>query len=238
MQFPAPLQKAILIKRYKRFLADVQLPSGAVVVAHCANSGSMSGCDTPGSTVWLSANTNPKAKLDWRWEMVDVDGYLVGINTSHPNRLAEDAIRDGTITELQGYASLRREVKYGQNSRIDILLEGAPDKEHDLCYVEVKNVTLKAGDEARFPDAVTSRGAKHLVELMDMVAAGHRAAMLFLVQRADCTLFRPAADIDPHYAETLSRASAAGVEILCYSCDLSPDEIAVKGTLPIALEPA
>ncbi|MCJ9430156.1 DNA/RNA nuclease SfsA [Kordiimonas marina] len=238
MKFATPLQAGQLIKRYKRFLADVRLPDGSVVTAHCANSGSMLGCDAPESPVWLSANTNPKAKLDWRWEMVDVDGYLVGINTSHPNRIVADAVEDGTIAELQGYESLRREVKYGKNSRIDILLEGSSDGGPDLCYVEVKNVTLKVGDEAQFPDAVTARGTKHLSELMDMVAEGHRAVMLFLVQRGDCTQFRPAAHIDPVYAETLSRAAAAGVEILCYRCDLSPEEIAVKGTLPIALEGA
>lgn len=227
MRFTEPLIEGTLIKRYKRFLADVELADGSVVVAHCANSGSMLGCKEPGSRVLLSPNTNPKAKLDWRWEMVEVDGALVGINTSHPNGLVENAIKDGTIKELQGYDSLKREVKYGENSRIDILLE-----EPGLCYVEVKNVTLKIGDEAQFPDAVTARGTKHLNELMQMVVDGHRAVMVYLVQRDDCTLFKPASEIDPLYAETLQKAKDSGVEILCYQCRLSSETIEVAQPLP------
>jgi sugar fermentation stimulation protein A len=236
MIFEHTLQEGRLVKRYKRFLADVELPDGSLVTAHCANSGSMLGCKEPGSRVLLSPNTNPKAKLDWRWEMVEVEGHLVGINTSHPNRLAEEAISSGTIPELGGYAELRREVKYGQNSRIDILLEGAgrPDVP-DICYVVVKDVTLRVGDQAQFPDAVTVRGTKHLRELMDMVSAGHRAVMLYLVQRGDCVSFTPAADIDPTYAETLREAVQAGVETLCYECDLSPGGIEVTNPLPIRL---
>ncbi len=230
MQFETPLTEGRLIKRYKRFLADVELADGTVVVAHCANSGSMLGCKDPGSRVLLSPNTNPKAKLDWRWEMVDVGGTLVGINTSHPNKLVEQAILDGTITELQGYAGLRREVKYGGNSRIDILLE-----DPGMCYVEVKNVTLRIGNEAQFPDAVTARGTKHLHELTDMVAEGHRAVMVYLVQRTDCDFFRPAADIDPTYADALKAAHAAGVEVLCYRCSLSPTAIEVEGSLPYSV---
>ncbi len=230
MRFEAPLQEGRLIKRYKRFLADIELPDGQIVVAHCANSGSMLGCKEPGSRVFLSANTNPKAKLDWRWEMVEVDNHLVGINTSHPNRLAEEAILAGQVDELKGYESLRREVKYGQNSRIDILLENP-----GLCYVEIKNVTLRVGDEAQFPDAVTTRGAKHLRELMDMVAEGHRSVMLFLVQREDCTSFRPAAHIDPTYARTLKEAEKSGVELLCYQCAMSAKQIKVDRPLPIHL---
>ncbi|SDD52353.1 DNA/RNA nuclease SfsA [Kordiimonas lacus] len=228
MIFENRLTEGRLIKRYKRFLADVELPDGSVVVAHCANSGSMLGCKEPGSRVYLSPNTNPKAKLDWRWEMVEVDGHLVGINTSHPNKLAEEAILGGVIPELSGYASLRREVKYGQNSRIDILLE-EPEKTGaaNQCFVEVKNVTLRVGNDAQFPDAVTARGTKHLRELMDMVAEGHRAVMLYLVQRGDCLSFAPATDIDPTYAATLKEAIEAGVETLCYVCDLSTDGIRV-----------
>lgn len=230
MKFEVSLTEGRLIQRYKRFLADVELADGSIVVAHCANSGSMLGCKEPGSRVLLSPNMNPKAKLDWRWEMVEVDGALVGINTSHPNKLVEQAILDGTITELQGYESLRREVKYGVNSRIDILLE-----DPSLCYVEVKNVTLKVGDEAQFPDAVTARGTKHLKELSDMVAEGHRAVMVYLVQRPDCDFFRPAADIDPTYADALNAAHVAGVEVLCYRCDLSPSAIEVRGPLPYSV---
>ncbi len=227
MKFPEPLIEGRLISRYKRFLADVELENGAIVVAHCANSGSMLGCAAPGSRVYLSPNQNPKAKLDWRWEMIEIDGGLVGINTSHPNRMVEVAIEDGTIVELQGYAAMRREVKYGQNSRIDILLEGP-----GLCYVEVKNVTLKVGQEAQFPDSVTTRGAKHLRELTQMVVDGHRAVMVYLVQRTDCSHFRPAADIDPTYAVELKAAHEAGVEILCYQCSLTPSAIEV--TRPMA----
>jgi len=236
MKFEYALQKGTLIKRYKRFLADVELPSGEVVVAHCANSGSMLGCKEPGSAVWLSPNTNPKAKLNWRWEMLEIDNALVGINTSRPNAIVEEAILQGDISELSGYASLKREVKYGAASRIDILLEGPSIAGlADKCYVEVKNVTLKVGEEAQFPDSVTQRGTKHLCELMDMVAEGHRAVMVYLVQRGDCSSFAPAVDIDKVYAETLGEAARAGVELLCYTCDLTTDSIKVAGTLPIRL---
>ncbi|MFC4347043.1 DNA/RNA nuclease SfsA [Kordiimonas lipolytica] len=234
MIFENALTEGRLIKRYKRFLADVELPDGSVVVAHCANSGSMLGCKEPGSRVYLSPNTNPKAKLDWRWEMVEVDGHLVGINTSHPNKLAEEAILGGVIPELAGYGSLRREVKYGQNSRIDILLEAPEEASKSAqCFVEVKNVTLKVGDDAQFPDAVTARGTKHLRELMDMVTEGHRAVMLYLVQRGDCLSFAPAADIDPTYAAALREAKEAGVETLCYVCDLSTEGIRVDRPMPM-----
>ena len=228
MIFQDTLTEGRLIKRYKRFLADVELADGSVVVAHCANSGSMLGCKEPGSRVLLSPNRNPKAKLDWRWEMVEVGGHLVGINTSHPNRLVEEAILDGTIKELQGFASLRREVKYGKNSRIDILLE-----DPGLVYVEVKNVTLRVEDEAQFPDAVTARGTKHLQELGDMVEEGHRAVMVYLVQRGDCNHFRPASHIDPTYAEALKGAVNKGVETLCYQCHL--DENGIRVTEPLAM---
>lgn len=231
MKFSETLTEGRLIKRYKRFLADVELPDSSVVVAHCANSGSMLGCKEPGSRVFLSPNTNPKAKLDWRWEMVEVEGALVGINTSHPNKLVEEAILDGTIAELQGYATHRREVKYGTNSRIDILLE-----DPGLCYVEVKNVTLKVGSEAQFPDAVTARGTKHLAELSEMVRQGHRAVMVYLVQRGDCSHFRPAANIDPTYADALKAAHANGVEILCYQCTLSSAAIEVTGPMPYSVD--
>ncbi|WP_020401225.1 DNA/RNA nuclease SfsA [Kordiimonas gwangyangensis] len=230
MKFEETLTEGRLIKRYKRFLADVELPSGEVVVAHCANSGSMLGCKDPGSRVLLSPNRNPKAKLDWRWEMIEVDGSLVGINTSHPNAVVADAIENGAIPELTGFNSLRREVKYGVNSRIDILLA-----DPGLCYVEVKNVTLKVGAQAQFPDAVTTRGAKHLRELIDMVAEGHRAVMFYLVQRSDCESFTPAAHIDPTYAAGLREAAEKGVELLCYTCDLTPEKIEIAGTLPIKL---
>ena len=236
MKFQQPLIKAHLIKRYKRFLADVTLTDGSVVVAHCANSGSMKGCQPEGATVWLSPNTNPKAKLDYRWELVDVDGTLVGINTSRPNGIVEEAILDGSITELQGYGALKREVKYGKNSRIDILLSEPAKGGADKCYVEVKNVTLTDGsNQARFPDSVTTRGTKHLNELVDMVHEGHRAVMVYLVQRGDCDHFTTADEIDSVYGDALRHALKAGVEAYCYMCDVTPDVIKVTSPLPIRL---
>ena len=233
MKFTEKLTRGTLIKRYKRFLADVELESGEIVTAHCANSGSMMGLKDPGNEVWLSPAANPKAKLDWKWELVRTDEALVGINTSHPNKLVEEAILDGTIGELTGYDNLRREMKYGQNSRIDIFLSGHASNPD--CYVEVKNVTLAREPEvAEFPDAVTARGTKHLNELADMVREGHRAMMVYLVQREDCTIFRVAEDIDPAYAKALTEAKAAGVEAVCYSCSLSPTEITVNRPVEIA----
>lgn len=228
MIFQSSLVKGRLIKRYKRFLADVELEDGQVVTAHCANSGSMMGLKEPGYTVYLSPNTNPKAKLDWRWELVDTGEALVGINTSHPNRIVEAAVEAGEIPELTGYQSLKREVKYGTNSRIDLLLSDPGE-----CYVEVKNVTLKENGKALFPDSVTTRGTKHLHELMDMVKEGHRAVMFYLVQRDDCSVFEPAVEIDPTYASALREAHSSGVEILCYQCHVVPDRIEIEKPLKV-----
>lgn len=235
MRFSQPLIRATLIRRYKRFLADVVLESGDEVTAHVANSGAMLGTATPGMEVWLSPATNPGRKLKWNWELVTVDGHLVGVNTAHPNLIVAEAVRDGLIAELAGYESLRREVKYGVNSRIDLLLE-APGR--PKCWVEVKNVHLKRGDWAEFPDAVTARGTKHLGELRHRVAAGERAVMVYLVQRADCIGFRPAADIDPTYAAALAEAIGDGVEAICYTCRLSRDGIDIGAALPILAPPA
>ena len=230
MQFPNPLIKGTLIKRYKRFLTDVKLKSGEVVTAHCANPGSMLGLTEPGFEVWISPATNPERKLRYTWELVHDGQALVGINTAHPNGLVAAAIEAGTITELQGYESQRREVKYGKNSRIDILLEGS----RPACYVEVKNVHLsREAGSAEFPDSVTARGAKHLVEMSDMVAAGHRAVMVYLIQRDDCDHLSIAADIDPKYDEGLTEAQASGVEAIAYSCKLSPNEIVVERAVPM-----
>lgn len=231
MKFETALIKGKLIKRYKRFLADVELENGEVVVAHCANSGSMLSVKEAGSTVWLSPSNNPKRKLKFTWEIIEVDGFNVGINTGHPNKIVEEAILAGQIEELKGYGSLRREVKYGQNSRIDVLLE---DDDKPKCYVEVKNVTLRRGDNADFPDAVTSRGAKHLRELGDMVEEGHRAVMFYLVQRGDCSVMDIARDIDPTYDEELKNALKRGVEVICYQCDVGTDEIKVTTPVPVA----
>lgn len=241
MDLPTPMVSGTLIKRYKRFLADVELDSGEVVTAHCANSGSMMGLKDAGVKVWLSANTNPKAKLDWRWELVALPDTLVGINTSRPNGIVEEAILEGKIAELSGYETLKREVKYGKNSRIDILLSDpkSQDSDKDLCYVEVKNVTL-SGDKqgtraALFPDAVTARGTKHLLELLDMVRDGHRAVMVYLVQRTDTEYFSIADDIDPEYGKTLRYVLDKGVEALCYQCNMSTTSLTVGQALPIKL---
>ncbi len=238
MKFPDSLVRGILRRRYKRFLADVEL-DGRTVVAHCANPGSMLGLDMPGAEVWLSPNRNPKAKLDWRWELVRVGSHLVGINTTHPNMLVDEAIAAGRIPELAGYARRRREVRYGRGSRVDILLE---DESRPPCYVEIKNVHMKrdiAGREgaAEFPDAVTKRGTKHLMELTEMVRGGARAVMLYLIQRGDCDHFRIAEDIDPTYAETLEMATGHGVEAICYDCTVTTEGIELARPLPVRLRP-
>lgn len=229
MKFASSLDRGILVGRYKRFLADVTLADGRRVTAHCANSGSMRGVDAPGSEVWLSPAADPARKLRYTWELIRVGAHLVGINTQHPNRLAAETIAAGGIPELAGYGSIRREVRYGRNSRIDLLLEG---EGRPACLVEVKNVTLARGPRAEFPDAVTRRGTKHLVELARAVAEGSRAVMLYLVQREDCRSFDVAADIDPDYAAELQKAVASGVEVLCYGCRISVDEIRVSRPIP------
>ncbi len=231
MEFPTPLISGTLIKRYKRFLSDITLENGDVVTAHCANSGSMMGLKEPGYKVWLSTSDNPKRKLKFSWELVDTGSALVGVNTSHPNKIVSEAISNGEIAELAGYDILRNEVKYGENSRIDILLqsEGKAD-----CYVEVKNVTLSREDGlAEFPDAVTARGTKHLKELANMVEQGHRATMFYLVQRTDCVRFSLASDIDPAYSKAFKEAVAAGVEIICYDCHITPERIGINHTISL-----
>jgi len=232
MDFATPLLPGRLIRRYKRFLADVALDDGEEVVAHCANPGAMLGLDKPGAEVWLSPATAPGRKLRFSWELVRVGAGLVGVNTGRPNAIVAEALERGRVAELGGYPRLRREVPYGRNSRIDLLLE-ADDR--PICYVEVKNVHLKREGPAEFPDSVTARGAKHLVELGDMVEAGHRAVMFYLVQREDCPSFKIAADIDPRYAESLETALARGVEALCYACRVSQRAIVLERPLPLDL---
>jgi sugar fermentation stimulation protein A len=234
MQFRAPLVPGTLIQRYKRFLADVRLDDGSVTTAHCANSGSMMGLKAPGSRVWLAPAVNPKAKLAWSWELIEADlpggRQLVGINTVNPNRLMEEAILGGSIPELAGYAGFRREVKYGENSRVDALLT---DPARDDCYVEVKNVHLMRTDGlAEFPDSITERGAKHLGDLSREVRAGKRAVMLFIIQMQAET-FSLAADLDAAYARAFSTARSAGVEALAYTCRIAPDGITVDRRIPI-----
>ena len=235
MRFAAPLVPATLVRRYKRFLADVRLASGEELTAHVANPGAMTGLAAAGARVWLSRSGNPKRKLAYSWELVEVDfgggSELVGVNTMHPNALIAEALAAGLIPELAGYATARREVRYGKNSRVDVLLE---DPARPACYVEVKNVHLmRRQGLAEFPDAVTARGAKHLDELAAMVAAGHRAVMLFLIQIGSAERFTLAADIDPTYAAAFARARAAGVEAIAYRCAITADAIVLAGAVPI-----
>jgi sugar fermentation stimulation protein A len=212
----------------------VRLEDGSVAVAHCANSGSMMGLSVPGSRVWLAPAANPKAKLAWSWELIEADlqggRQLVGINTANPNRLMAEAVAAGAIPELAGYASFRREVAYGENSRVDALLS---DPARPDCLVEVKNVHLmRRAGLAEFPDSVTARGAKHLAELSREVAAGRRAVMLYLIQM-EAGRFSLAADLDPAYAAAFTAARSAGVEALAYTCRVAPDGIAVDRRIPI-----
>jgi len=233
MRFARPLVPARLVARYKRFLSDHELADGTLVTAHCANPGGMIGIKEPGMRTWLAAAGNPSRKLAWDWEIVEADSTLVGCHTGRPNAQVEEAIGNGTISELGGYATLRREVRYGINSRIDMLLQdpGRPD-----CYVEVKYCHMRrSGRLAEFPDAVTSRGAKHMAELAAMVAAGHRAVLVYAIQRDDCDGFATAADLDPVYDAALRAAIAGGVEVLPYACRVSIEEIAVERRLPLAL---
>ena len=223
-----------LIKRYKRFLADIELDDGRVVTAHTPNTGSMLGCCEPGSRVWLSDSGNPERKYPLGWELVEAaPGILVGINTGLPNKLVEEGIRNGVIKELQGYGGLRREVRYGaENSRIDLLLE---DAARPACYVEVKNVTLAQDGTGYFPDAVSARGSKHLRELAAVVAAGQRGIILFCVQRKDVSEVRPADTIDSKYGNTLRQVIDAGVEAIAWRADVTPEEIRLDKSLPVRI---
>lgn len=231
MRFPRPLMRGTLIRRYKRFLADVRIEDGRAVTAHCANPGAMLGVTDPGLPVWLLISDDPKRKLGWSWELVETEGTLLGVNTALPNRLVPEALSRGGIAELHGYDTVRREVAYGRASRVDLLLS-APGR--PICYVEIKNVHLKRGDWAEFPDCVTERGARHMGELAAMVRAGHRAVVLFVVQRGDCRGFRVAGDLDPAYNRAFEAARAAGVEALCYACDVSEAGIDIAGSLPLS----
>jgi sugar fermentation stimulation protein A len=234
MKFKSPLVRGRLIKRYKRFLADVRLDDGRDVTASCPNTGSMLGLCDPGMAVWLSQSDSATRKYAHTWELVELGQgkarTYVGINTGHPNTIVAEAIAAGRIEALAGYASLRREVKYGQSSRIDLLLE---DPAKGTAYVEIKNVhLLREVGLAEFPDSKTERGVKHLAELTDMVRAGHRAVMVYLIQRGDARRFRTARDIDPKYAEALAAARAAGVEAYAAVCRITPEAIEVDTVLP------
>ncbi len=231
MEFPEPLIEAVLIRRYKRFLADVSFADGTGETVAVPNTGSMMGLTAPGNRVWISRSANPKRKYRHTLEMVEADGTLVGINTGLPNRLAEEAIGRGLAADLASYPDIRREQRYGTNSRIDLLLSGPgrPD-----CYVEVKNVHMvRSPMLAEFPDSVTSRGAKHLDEMARMVAKGARAVMVYLIQRADCDRFALCADLDPAYAAAFARARAAGVEAIAIRCHITREGITPQCAIPL-----
>jgi len=229
-----PMRPAILLRRYKRFLADVELDNGEVITVHTPNTGSMLGCSAPGSRIWLRDSGNPKRKYRYSWEITETaEGVLVGVNTGITNRLVWAGIESGTVAELQGYGSIRREVRYGsENSRIDLLLDGHADGRR--CYVEVKNVTTCDGEGyAFFPDAVSVRGSKHLRELMGVVAEGGRGVIFFCVQRADATRVRPADEIDSTYGRTLREAIANGVEAVAYRARVTPQGSVLECPLPV-----
>ncbi|AYD00947.1 DNA/RNA nuclease SfsA [Neorhizobium sp. NCHU2750] len=237
MHFDPPLIPATLVQRYKRFLFDAILEDGTEITGSCPNTGSMRGLTTPGSRIWLSEHDNPAGKSrparKYRhvFEMIEADGEMVGVNTGMPNRLTEEAIRAGLVPSLAGYRTILREQKYGRNSRIDFLLkgDGLPD-----AYVEVKNVHFsRAPGLAEFPDTVTKRGAKHLEELGDMAEAGHRAVMIYLIQRGDCDRFSICGDLDPFYAAAFSRAKERGVEAYALKCDVTPAGIKPSKLVPI-----
>jgi sugar fermentation stimulation protein A len=231
IQWPA-LIPGTLIRRYKRFLADVRLDDGTTVTAHCPNSGSMKSCCEPDRTVYLSVHDHPRRKLKYTWELIDMPTSLVGVNTQVPNRLTAHAIAAGEVDALRGYETVRREVKAGKNSRIDILL-ASPDRRP--CFVEVKNCTLVTDGVATFPDAVTLRGQKHLMELQTLAADGYRCAMFFLVQRMDANRFAPAEHIDAEYARKLRQAVKNDVEILVYDVNIDLTGIRLNNPLPYDL---
>ena len=230
MRFQTPLIPARLIRRYKRFLADMRLEDGREITAHCANPGSMMGLAEPGMKCWLEPNDDPKKKLKYGWRLVDHEnGHFTGVDTSLPNRALREALEAGEVAKLAQYTDIRPEVKYGTGSRVDFLLSGAglPD-----LYLEVKSVTLsRSPGLAEFPDSVTARGTRHLRELQAMIGEGHRAMMLYLVQRTDCTRFALARDIDPAYGAAFDAARAAGVEIMCLGTSISPQEIRLAGAV-------
>jgi sugar fermentation stimulation protein A len=231
LKFSPLLVSGRLVKRYKRFLADVVLDDAGQITCAVPNTGSMMGLTDPGSRVWLSTSDNPKRKYAHTLEIVEADGTMVGVNTGLPNRLTEEAINAGMIDDLASYGELKREQKYGRNSRIDILLR---DAQKGLAYVEVKNVHFRREEGlAEFPDSVTRRGAKHLDELAGMVRDGHRAIMVYLVQRGDCDRLKLCRDLDPAYCAAFDRAAAAGVEAFAIRCQITQNEIIPEKTIPV-----
>jgi len=231
MHFETPLQAATLVKRYKRFLADVVTDEGREITVHCPNSGSMRGCSTPGSRVMLSTSANPKRKYPQTLEMVQEGNTWIGVNTMLTNKIVGEAILEGRIKELQKIDTLKREVKTSKSSRLDLLLERGDEK----IYVEIKNCSLVEDGWAMFPDAVTTRGTKHLNELASLVEQGYQGIIFFCIQRMDADRFRPAAHIDPVYAETLTEVLKKGVQILAYRAELSPEQIIVQNSIPCVI---
>jgi sugar fermentation stimulation protein A len=231
MRSPARLIRGTLVQRYKRFLADVRLADGRIVTAHCTNTGSMKGCNEAGSTVYISPIAKEGRRLLYTWEIVKVGPTWVGINTMHPNTLVAEAIAWGVISELRGYHTIRREIVTRRGTRLDMRLENATG----FCFVEVKNVTLAIDGAAAFPDAVTERGTKHLKELISLRRKGHRAALIFVVQRADCSFFRPADEIDSEYGRWLRKAVKAGVEALPYRAKVTSREVVLTERLELRI---
>jgi len=231
MQFNRKLIKGKLIKRYKRFLADIELEDGTIVIAHCTNSGSMKTCLVEGAPVFLTPVDDSNRKTKFTWEMIKINKKWVGINTNIPNILVYDAITAGNINQINGYSNVKREVTFA-DSRFDIFAE----KPGSRCFIEVKNVTMKDGSFARFPDAVTTRGKKHLETLMKVKESGMRAIMIYVIQRMDVEIFGPAWDIDPEYSNTLIKAQANGVEIIALQAEVSSDKIEIIRELPFDLE--
>ncbi|MBB4005859.1 DNA/RNA nuclease SfsA [Allorhizobium taibaishanense] len=233
MIFDPPLVAATLIRRYKRFLFDAVLEDGREIAGFCANTGSMRGLTTPGSRIYLSQHDSPNRKYRYAFEMIEAEGTLVGVNTALPNRLAQEAIRLGLVSDLLHYEKIRTEQRYGENSRIDLLLS-APDRVD--CYVEIKNVHfVRQTGLAEFPDSVTTRGAKHLNEMAKLVASGTRAVMLYVIQRPDCEALAISADLDPAYGRAFTAAVAQGVEAYAVKCSVTPEGIAPVRGVPVRL---
>lgn len=231
MQFPE-LLTGRLVSRYKRFFADIELDSGDIITAHCANPGRMTTCAPDRARVWVSRSDNPARKLAYTWELVESNGAIVCVNTQRGNAIVDEALATRAISEVAHYGRIQREVRYGERSRVDFMLSGNDDEER--CYLEVKSVTLDCGGGvSSFPDSVTERGRRHLEELMGVVDEGHRAVMLFCAQRSDARRVKPADDVDPAYGHALRRARGHGVEILAYRCDVSPESMVVRERIPV-----
>lgn len=236
MRFQTPLEPAVLLRRYKRFLADIRLEDGREAVAHCANPGSMAGLAVPGTRIWVERNDDPARRLRYGWRLVDHgNGHFTGVDTGLPNRALRAALQAGDLPQMAAYRTVRPEQRYGEKSRIDFLLtqEGLPD-----AWVEVKSVTLsRRAGLAEFPDSVTARGARHLADLAEMARAGHRAVLFYLVQRTDCDAVAVARDIDPAYAAAFDAAVAAGVEVMAHDCAISPEAVTLRRALPVQISP-